>query len=152
VTATTMASLRMFEELAHAAAYATFRPTYPKMVFHTISTFIRKNGGSGFNVAVDVACGSGQSTFSLCNQFQRVIGVDVSEAQITNAKAKVPQTLQDDKSIKFIVGDAYDLPLESSSADLITCAMAWHWLDPELFWPFQQVATQYMHNKGGLVV
>ena len=85
VAAVSMASLQLFEGTSHAAAYAMFRPTYPEIVFDTISTFITKNGGSGFDVAVDVACGSGQSTFSLCSRFQRVIGVDISEAQITSA-------------------------------------------------------------------
>ena len=134
VAALIMASLRMFEESAHAAAYALFRPSYPRIVFDTISTFIRKNNGSGFQVAVDVACGSGQSTFSLCSRFQKVIGVDISDAQIKNARAKAAEALPVSKSVEFIVGDAHDLPLESSSADIITCATAWHWLDPELFY------------------
>ena len=50
------------------------------------------------------------------------------------ARAKAAESLPDSWSVKFIVCDAHDLPLESSSADLITCAMAWHWLDPELFY------------------
>ena len=82
VMAASMASLRMFEGSDHAAAYAMYSPTYQENVF---SSFITKNGGSGFDVAVDVACGSGHSTFPLCSRFQRVLGVDISEAQITNA-------------------------------------------------------------------
>ena len=144
-----MASLRMFEELAHAAAYALFRPSYPRIVFDTISTFIRKNNGSGFQVAVDVACGSGQSTFSLCSRFQKVIGVDISDAQIKNARAKAAEALPVSKSVEFIVGDAHDLPLESSSADLITCAMAWHWLDHNRFY---REVKRVLKPKGCLAV
>ena len=149
VTSINMASIRLYEEPKHAAAYATFRPTYPEIIYDTVSTFIKKYDCSGFDVAVDVACGSGQSTFPLCSQFQRVIGVDISEAQIINARAKVTENLQGSKNIEFIVGDAHDLPLESSSADLITCATAWHWLDPELFY---REAKRILKPKGCLAV
>ena len=144
-----MTSVRRFEALAHAAAYATFRPTYPRAVFDIVSSFIKKNGSSGFGVAADVACGSGQSTFSLCSLFQKVIGVDISEAQITHAKAKVADTLPESRSIEFIVGDAHNLPLESSSADLITCATAWHWLNPEVFY---REVKRVLKPKGCLAV
>ena len=140
-----MACTRLYEGSDLAAAYDMFRPMYPEVVFDTISTFMKENGCPGFDVAVDVACGSGQSTFSLCNLFQKVIGVDISEAQIANARVKVTTNLQDSKRIEFIVGNAHDLPLESSSADLITCATAWHWLDPELFY---REAKRVLEPKG----
>ena len=38
VTAVNMSSLQLFEGTSHAAAYAMLRPTYPKIVFNTIST------------------------------------------------------------------------------------------------------------------
>lgn len=37
-------------------------------------------------IAVDVGCGSGQSTVNLAPFFNRVCGIDVSEAQIEEAK------------------------------------------------------------------
>jgi len=97
VTAANMTSIREFESSDITAAYAMFRPTYPEIVFDTISTFIKNNGGSGFDVAVDVGCGSGQSTFPLCSRFKRVIGMDISEAQIIKARAKCTENFQDSK-------------------------------------------------------
>ena len=144
-----MTSIRRFEGSDHAAAYATFRPTYPQTVLDAIFAFITKNGGSGFDVAVDVACGSGQSTFFLGNLFQSMKRLDVSEAQISNARAKATESIQDSKNVEFIVGDAHDLPLESSSADVITCATAWHWLDPELFY---REAQRVLKPNGCLAV
>ena len=116
-----------------------------------ILEFISKNNGSGFNVAVDVGCDSGQSTFFLCDHFKRVIGVDVSVAQIANAQKKITEVLPESKykSIEFKVGDAHDLPLESSSADIITCATAWHWLEPDLFY---KEAKRVLKPNGVLVV
>ena len=37
-------------------------------------------------------------------------------------------------TVEFKVGDAHNLPIKSSSVDLLTCAMAWHWLDAEKFY------------------
>ena len=48
-----------------------------------------------------------------------------------------------------MVGDAHNLPLQSSSADLISCAMAWHWLDPE---PFYREVKRVLKPKGCLAV
>ena len=149
MTTANMTSIRQFESSDITAAYAMFRPTYPETVFDTISTFIKKNGGSGFDVAVDVGCGSGQSTFPLCSRFQKVIGMDISEAQIIQARAKSTEIFQDSKSVEFIVGDAHDLPFESSSADLITCAESWHWLDPECFY---RETKRVLKPKGCLAV
>ena len=78
-------------------------------------------------MAVDAACGSEQSMFLLSDHFQRVIGVDVSETQIQQAKLKHEEFTNGHimkATVEFKVGDAHSLPIESSSVDLLTCAMA----------------------------
>ena len=57
---------------------------------------------------------------SSVEDFKKVIGVDVSETQIEQAKSKTES--------------AHSLTIESSSVDLLTCGTAWHWLDPEIFY------------------
>ena len=84
-------------------------------------------------MALDVACGSGQSTFLLCNLYRKVIGVDISKTQVEQAKLKSTEGDYNTNS-EFIVGDAHQLPIDSSSVDLLTCATAWHWLDAEKFY------------------
>ena len=144
-----MAYVKLFDSVA--AEYALYRPTYPKSILNIILEFMSKNNGSGHNVAVDVGSGSGQSTFVLCDHFEKVIGVDSSAAQITNAQKKIPQMLPESKYkiIEFKVGNAHDLPLESSSADVITCASAWHWLEPDLFY---KEAKRVLKPNGTLAV
>jgi ubiquinone/menaquinone biosynthesis C-methylase UbiE len=71
-------------------------------------------------------------TFLLCGEFQKVIGVDVSEMQIEPAKSKTESSGY--SNVEFTLGDAHSLPIESSSVDLLTCGTAWHWLDPEIFY------------------
>lgn len=39
-----------------------------------------------FQLGVDVGCGSGQNTLLLAKYFEKVVGTDVSEAQIEEAK------------------------------------------------------------------
>ena len=49
-----------------------------------------------------------------------VVGFDVSEAQIAQAKLKCTE----DAAVGFEVGNAHHLQFESSSIDLLTCATA----------------------------
>lgn len=128
-------AIRLFEESAHAASYAAFRPSYPHSVLEAISTFITAHSGSGFDTALDVACGSGQSTFFLTRLFGKVLGVDVSRSQVENAQKKCQDyQIPTGRKIEFQVGSSDSLPAETSSVDLVTCAQAWHWLEPVAFY------------------
>lgn len=124
-----MTEIRRFEEKDHAVLYAQFRPCYPKAVVDQITSYMKKNGCSGFEHAVDVCCGSGQSTSILCEYFDKVSGYDISQEQILQA-----QSVYGGLKPQFNVGNAHDLPIESSSVDLLTCALGWHWLDAERFY------------------
>ena len=149
LTTTQMATVKLFEGSEHATQYATFRPTYPDSVMEIILSFMREHNCSGFNTAVDVACGSGQSTFLLSNHFQSILGVDISEAQISKANVKCNEIMQGRNQIKFAVDNAYNIPAGSSTVDLLTCAMGWHWLDPEQFYA---EANRVLKTRGCLAV
>ena len=127
-----MAARDRFVGQGISAAYAKYRPVYPKNIMDIIIAYMKSNGHTNFNTALDVACGSGQSTFLLCGSFKCVIGLDVSTTQIEQAKSVLKE--RDYSNVEFIVGNAHKLPIESSSVDLLTCANGWHWLDPELFY------------------
>lgn len=143
-------SIRLFEGAAHAASYAAFRPSYPPSVLEAISTFIATHSGSGLSSAVDVACGSGQSTFFLTQLFHRVVGVDISKAQVDNARAKcLDQQFPEGREVEFRVGSSDSVPLESSSVDLVSCAQAWHWIEPKEFY---REATRVLKPRGTLAV
>ena len=124
-------AIRLFQEAAHASIYRQYRPAYPQKVLEIITNYVKKWSG-GYDVAVDVACGSGQSTFYLQNTFRRCIGVDISKAQVKEAS----QACQEKglPNIEFVQGSAADIPMEASSVDVVTIAQAWHWVDPESFY------------------
>ena len=146
-----MSTVRLFENASHAAAYAAFRPSYPRSVLDVIASFMRAHGHSSarHSLAVDVACGSGQSTFFLCDAFESVVGIDVSPAQIANARAKCVEKPSNGAQIEFRVGSAYELPVGTASADLVSCAQAWHWLDPDKFYA---EAKRILRPRGCLAV
>ena len=127
-----MTTISQFSNASISAAYAKFRPVYSKEVLKIITEYMKGEGNPSFNTALDVACGSGQSTFLLCETFQQVTGVDVSNTQIQQASSRKESSGY--SNVQFIVGDAHSLPIEPSSVDLLTCAMGWHWLDPETFY------------------
>ena len=99
-------------------------------------------------MAVDAACGSGQSTLLPSDHFQRVIEVDISKTQTEQAKLKHEN--KNNHIIKatteFKVGDAHNLSIKSSSVDLHTCAMAWHWFDAGKFSEARRVLNQSESN------
>lgn len=126
--------MALFEKPSHASLYAKFRPTYSKDLFDILLGYMERCGTS-HDQALDVACGSGQSTFLLLDHlhFTQCIGVDISRAQISEAQ-KITKTLSKN-NVTFMVGNAEELPVEASSMDLVTIATAWHWLtEPHLFY------------------
>ncbi|XP_022109302.1 putative methyltransferase DDB_G0268948 isoform X2 [Acanthaster planci] len=79
-------SARLFEEADHAECYQKSRPDWPQEIIQTCLSFLREKRTGPFELAVDVACGSGQSTRPLAPHFAKVIGTDISEEQLGAAK------------------------------------------------------------------
>nr|XP_006822153.1 PREDICTED: putative methyltransferase DDB_G0268948-like [Saccoglossus kowalevskii] len=79
-------------------------------------------------VALDVACGTGQSSRLFGKYFEEVIGCDVSGTQITEAQntEKIP-------NITYKVAPADKLPTERESVSLVTVFQAIHWFDQQQF-------------------
>lgn len=124
-------TIRLFENIHHAQIYAKYRPSYPKELSDKIIAFVGKHKVER-QVLVDLACGSGQSTFHFADHFNRTIGVDISKAQIDCAL----QVASARKSnVEFSVAPANRLPFEDQSVDVITCAQAWHWIESKTAFP-----------------
>ena len=118
-------TVRLYERASHAAEYSLYRPTYARSVLDIIVNYTLRKGGD-FNLAIDIACGSGQSTFYLRDAFKECIGVDISKEQIKQAQLQC-QNLST-SNVKFQEADGTNLPVNEKCADLITIATAWHWI------------------------
>lgn len=121
---------KLFAGVDHAKSYAKYRPTYPAEVYQQIVNFIKRNDDRPkLDLAIDVGCGSGQSTKPLAADFTQVIGIDPSQGQIEEGNKRI-----DIANVTFQVGNAEQLPCDSCSVDLVTCGQSFHWLDESKFW------------------
>ena len=75
-----MAYKQLFGNETISLQYALFRPTYPDELYKTILSYCSRS--SKRELAVDVACGSGQSTKPLTKWYKQVIGTDINTTQV----------------------------------------------------------------------
>ncbi|KAK2904994.1 hypothetical protein Q8A67_006793 [Cirrhinus molitorella] len=119
---------RMFEEKQHASLYQKYRFDPPDELKDLILQYLDKKKGKPHQLAVDLGCGTGQNCRSLTKYFEQVVGIDVSESQIAEARA-VPGF----PNLSYRVGTAEELSFPDGSVDLLTAANAAHWFDAERF-------------------
>lgn len=121
-----MAEKSKFDTESTARHYAAARPTYPSELFDTLDDLLghRLAGAS----VVDVAAGTGISSRQLAERGAHVTAVELSAAMLSELAASSP-------GVRAVQGSGHALPLADDSADLITYAQAWHWMDPQLAFP-----------------
>jgi len=94
------------------------------------------------NCLLDIACGSGQLLFPICENFQTSIGIDVSQEQINVAKTKAEKFKEtNNKNIFFYTTDIYEIEnnlknekefkYEKNMFDLVVIGQAFHWFEEE---------------------
>ncbi|CAM1298169.1 Uncharacterised protein g2046 [Pycnogonum litorale] len=116
---------RLFETAEHTALYKKYRLSVPSNVISPILKFMSKSLDPPFDYAIDVCCGSGQSTEVLSEHFLRVTGVDISENQLKNASNSKTRP----SNVHYCVGDAENLAfVKNNEVDLLTVCHGFHWL------------------------
>lgn len=100
----------------HAHAYAAFRPTYPAELFEWLAA-----RSPGRALAWDAGTGSGQAAVALAKHFDRVVGTDASERQLSQASPA--------RGVEYRVEPAEATTLAAGRVDLVTVAQAAHWFD-----------------------
>ncbi|XP_078507150.1 putative methyltransferase DDB_G0268948 [Lissotriton helveticus] len=121
-------AFRFFETKKRASIYRKHMLVAPKEACDVILSYLEVKKGRPYELAVDVGCGSGQSTNVLAAHFQKVVGIDISEAQIQEAKC-----VGSPPNVSFLVAAAEKMPFEDSSVDLITASVAAHWFNMKEF-------------------
>ncbi|XP_034417765.1 uncharacterized protein zgc:162396 [Cyclopterus lumpus] len=119
---------RLFEGKDHASIYQKYRFTPPEELKNIILQYLDKKKGQPHGLAVDLGCGTGQNSRLLAPHFQEVVGIDVSECQLEEARA-VPGL----SNITYRKGTAEELSFPDCSVDLLTAASAAHWFDQSRF-------------------
>ncbi|XP_037769026.1 putative methyltransferase DDB_G0268948 [Chelonia mydas] len=121
-------AVRLFEARHHAVLYQTYRFSPSENLQSLIFSYLEEKKVDPIRLAVDVACGSGQSTRVLAAHFEKVVGIDISEAQIEAAKQATSFP-----NVSYHVCPAEELPFEDGSVDFITAFTAAHWFDMPRF-------------------
>lgn len=116
--------MNFFAHKTAAERYAQHRPYFHSLVIEKIESHLELD--TPVASALDVACGTGQSTVALKEIADSVIGVDISDEMLNLAKQS--------SGIKYRNASAEDLSMfEDGSFDLITTSMAFHWFDHKRF-------------------
>ena len=102
-----------------AALYSKVRPTYPKEVFEHL---LEAGQVKRFPNAVDIGCGAGQSLVGLRQIADHIIGIEPADKLRSEAKQAHPE-------LDIRDGSGEETGLSDDSADVITVATAFYWMD-----------------------
>jgi len=105
-----------------AARYRDVRPFFHARVAQQISAF---SGLSRFSRALDVGCGTGQSTVALAEIADSVIAIDSSQEMLDRA-APCP-------NVRYQLGVGEQLNFGAGEFPLISVGSALHWFDQDRF-------------------
>lgn len=103
-----------------AEEYERGRPGYPDDAVEWILS--QAHTGDQLPDVVDLGAGTGKFTASLPGRASRVTAVEPDPQMRERLAALLP-------TVTAVDGSAEHLPLPDASADLITMAQAWHWVD-----------------------
>jgi ubiquinone/menaquinone biosynthesis C-methylase UbiE len=104
-----------------AEEYARHRPAYPEALFDRLEQLAPARG-----LAWDCGAGSGQTSRSLAQRFERVLATDGSLRQLVRA--------QPHARVDFVAAAAEAAPIRSQRVDLVTVSAALHWFDRSAFY------------------
>jgi SAM-dependent methyltransferase len=102
---------------AVAELYEAVRPGYPAWAVEWLVP-------SGARVVVDVGAGTGKFTRLLQGPGREISAVEPSQHMREQLVKALP-------GIHALAGSGERIPLEDGSADVVTFAQAWHWVDKE---------------------
>ncbi|XP_053327958.1 putative methyltransferase DDB_G0268948 [Spea bombifrons] len=122
-------AVEMFKNKEFSSAYEKYMLPVANEVITLILSYIeKKTKPKPYEMAVDIGCGTGRYTLPLAPHFHKVLGVDISQSQIDEARRS-----SSFENVTYQVSPAENLPLEDASVDLVTVGLAVHWFDLDRF-------------------
>jgi SAM-dependent methyltransferase len=99
-----------------ASDYDRFRPSYPEKLIDDLAA-LRPT------TVLDIGCGTGKATRLLAARVPSVLGVEVDPEMAAVARSH---------GLDVEIGSFEQWDDAGRRFDLITCAQAWHWVDPRI--------------------
>ncbi|KAM4626168.1 uncharacterized protein O3C94_019314 isoform 2-T2 [Discoglossus pictus] len=130
---------QVFKNSQFSRVYQEYMIPIPQEVTDLVLHYLQEKGGL-FELAVDAGCGTGRSTRPLASDFHMVIGIDISESQINEARKHTSE-----ENVSYLVSPVEDMPLEDSSVDLVNAGLAAHWFPMD---KFLQEADRVLKPRG----
>lgn len=126
-----------FLEDIDAEEYDAARPYFHPVVFERLAHVF----GGRFATALDVACGTGQSTEALAAVSTLAVGLDASPGMLQRARRR--------EIIPYIRGRAEQLPFRDHAFDMVTVGLGLHWFERQAF---LSEANRVLRRGGWLLV
>ena len=123
-----------------ASEYIKYRKTYHKNLSKSVISYLSHSNTrtDKYDLMVDIGCGSGQSTNLFQPYFKEIIGTDVSDEQLKQAKSQ-----NKFENIRYKHGRAEKIEVDDKSVDLIVSGTAAHWFNlPKFFKETKRVLKQ----------
>ena len=133
-----------------AGIYSKYRPSYSDKF---IDYLYDEVGFSKAGAIADVGAGTGKFTKLLLERSLKVICVEPNP----DMRGQLEITLSQYSNVVIVSASAEETTLPDNSVDIITCAQALHWFDPNAFWnecrrigkPDSIVIAIYNNTPGG---
>jgi ubiquinone/menaquinone biosynthesis C-methylase UbiE len=109
-----------------AAAYDRARPTPPQVLLDILMQLIDTSHPA---LVVDLGSGTGLSTMIWAERAQRVVGIEPNADMRTQAIRKIEHSPHA-AHIEYQDGVSNQTNLPNNSADIVTCAQSFHWMEP----------------------
>ena len=118
-----MAAQNYFSDPDAAKRYAKGRPKVHAIAIARFRAFA--DTAWPVRTALDVGCGTGQSSVALTEIADRIVGIDASSDMLGVAELH--------PKVEYRQSQAEQIPFGDSDFDLICVALAFHWLDQDAF-------------------
>jgi ubiquinone/menaquinone biosynthesis C-methylase UbiE len=111
-----------YEGEGFAQVYDHYRPSPPQAL---IDILLLLAGSERAERVADLGAGTGLSTRAWSSRASEVIGVEPNRAMVEWARRATASA-----NVRYVEGFAAATGLAAGSVDIVTCAQAFHWMDP----------------------
>ena len=111
-----------YERDGFADVYDTYRPAAPETLLDILQLLAQVERP---RLVVDLGAGTGLSTRAWAGRADEVVGVEANTAMIERARAATAAA-----NVRYVEAFAAATGLDAGRADIVTCAQAFHWMEP----------------------